>query len=562
MTYSAPGPVEPDWRLLLYRRSFVEFHARERAASLLDEGNARELCGPFDGMESPWLEGQGIVPQADDGVVVVKGTLSGVPAVVIGIEQAFQGGAIGEVSGAKISAALGLAAAACRAGTPTTAVLLLETGGVRLQEANLGLAAVAEICASALELRALGPVIGLIAGAIGCFGGLSIAAGLCTRLVMTREGRLGLNGPEVIESEAGMTELDSHDRPAIWAIYGGASRVAIGHADTLVLDDIDAIRAATVTAVAGGVPEQHRSQDLAGARRLLDAVDPGSRPYRAGGRLAADIRPVSRGQAWTEALAAGPVQRKSDSVLRATMSLQHGEGVLLAVVPDLDSPYRRAADGEVGVREALVLAEEVTGILHGDRHVPRGDKRAIVAVVDFPSQAYGKLEEALGLHHLLACTVDAYAAARVAGHPIVALVVGHALSGGFLAHGLQANQILALDDPGVEVHAMHKSAAARITRRTVEELDTLGGRLVPLSYRVADWAKLGLCDELLQVVDADRPTAADVHRVTDALGAAVYRARSGPLDLSHRRSSAGALRNRQASRRVYELMAEQWWDEA
>ena len=53
----------------------------------------------------------------------------------------------------------------------------------RLQEANLGLAAIAEIQAAIVELRAWQPVIGLIAGSVGCFGGMSIAAGLCTRAV-------------------------------------------------------------------------------------------------------------------------------------------------------------------------------------------------------------------------------------------------------------------------------------------------------------------------------------------------------------------------------------------
>ena len=94
-------------------------------------------------------------------------------------------------------------------------------------------------------------------------------------------------------------------------------------------------------------------------------------------------------------------------------------------------------------------------------------------------------------------TVDAYHSARSAGHPIVAIVVGSALSGGFLTHGLQANQILALDDPGVEIHAMHKAAAARITLRTVDELDELAKTIVPMSYHVEDWATLGFCDGLL-----------------------------------------------------------------
>ena len=97
--------------------------------------------------------------------------IDGDPVVVVSIEQEFQGGGIGEVSGAKITQALRLAAAEQPRPHPVPAVLLLETGGVRLQEANLGLNAVAEICSALLELRPLAPVIGVVAGSVGSFGG-------------------------------------------------------------------------------------------------------------------------------------------------------------------------------------------------------------------------------------------------------------------------------------------------------------------------------------------------------------------------------------------------------
>ncbi|VFT73684.1 malonate decarboxylase subunit beta [Klebsiella aerogenes] len=134
-------------------RSFIELRARERAHALLDDGSYRELLDPFEGIMSPWLGAQGIVPQSDDGMVVAKGTINGQPAVVIAIEGTFQGGSMGEVSGAKMAAALELAAEDNRNGIPTQAVLCLETGGVRLQEANLGLAAIADIHAAIVDLR-------------------------------------------------------------------------------------------------------------------------------------------------------------------------------------------------------------------------------------------------------------------------------------------------------------------------------------------------------------------------------------------------------------------------
>lgn len=242
-------------------RSFIELKARQRAQALLDEGSYRELLDPFEGVMSPWLGAQGIVPQADDGMVVAKGTINGKPAVVVAIEGAFQGGSMGEVSGAKMAAALELAAEDNRNGIPTQAVLSLETGGVRLQEANLGLAAIADIHAAIVDLRRYTPVVGIVAGTVGCFGGMSIAAALCSYLIVTREARLGLNGPQVIEQEAGIEEYDSRDRPFIWSMTGGEVRYQSGLVEALVNDGVNAVKAAMNEALAKGVPAKHRTDN-------------------------------------------------------------------------------------------------------------------------------------------------------------------------------------------------------------------------------------------------------------------------------------------------------------
>ena len=258
---------------LLAQRSFTELGARQRARALLDPGSFRELIDPFAKLVSPWLPQQGIVPQADDGVVVAKGLIDGQPAVIVAIEGAFQGGSLGEVGGAKIAGALELAAEDNRKGMPTRAVLLLETGGVRLQEANLGLAAIAEIQAAIVELRQYQPVIGLVAGPVGCFGGMSIAAGLCSYLLVTREARLGLNGPQVIEQEAGIDEYDSRDRPFIWSLTGGEQRYASGLVDGYVADDVEPIRHELIALFRAGKPAQERSRRHAWFLERLQRVD-------------------------------------------------------------------------------------------------------------------------------------------------------------------------------------------------------------------------------------------------------------------------------------------------
>ena len=263
-----------DYQRFLGRASFIEMGARERARAVLDAGSFRELLGPFDRLKSPWLPLQGIVAQADDGVVLARGTIDGQAAMVAAIEGAYQGGSMGEVGGAKIAGALELALRDCELGTPTLAVLLLETGGVRLQEANLGLAAIAEIHAAIVALRRHVPVVGVIGGMVGCFGGMSLAAALCSWLIVTRQARLGMNGPEVIEQEAGIAELDASDRASVWSLIGGEQREAIGLADELLEDDSVAIATAIRAAFARGLPTRERSSQVQLYRRRLAAIDP------------------------------------------------------------------------------------------------------------------------------------------------------------------------------------------------------------------------------------------------------------------------------------------------
>jgi malonate decarboxylase beta subunit len=246
------------------RLSFAEASPRERLAALLDAHSFRELLDPFARVTSPYLAAQGLVAQSDDGVVVGRGTIAGNEVAAAAIDGRFLGGSIGEVGGAKIAAVLERA--------PSGAVIAFDTGGIRLQEANLGLLAIAEICDAILELRARAPVIAVIAGRIGCYGGMSIAAALCSTIVMSAGARFGLNGPDVIEQEAGVAELDSRDRPRIWRLTGGAQRVAAGHADVLVDDDTAAVAAAVRAAFAAPRNTQRTAPER--LRAAFAAVDP------------------------------------------------------------------------------------------------------------------------------------------------------------------------------------------------------------------------------------------------------------------------------------------------
>ena len=265
----------------------------------------------------------------------------------------------------------------------------------------------------------------------------------------------------------------------------------------------------------------------------------------------------SRGRTWFQALAdkTQPIDTGLGSVLVADATWAGERVRLLAIVPDSRNRFPRSRHGELGLDEAWALAHFVRDAIAADRS---GAKRPIIAIVDVQSQAYGRIEALLGIHLALAAAADAYATARMAGHPVLALIVGTALSGGLLAHGDQAHRLLALDDPKVMIQAMRKQSAARVTRRTVEELDELGKTIIPMAYDVRQFAKLGLLHELITGIDADAPSAPQIARVKERLAAAIADIRKNPGDLTNRLNNPEAKVHRAASIEVRRRLMEQW----
>jgi malonate decarboxylase gamma subunit len=269
---------------------------------------------------------------------------------------------------------------------------------------------------------------------------------------------------------------------------------------------------------------------------------------------------TTRGARWLNALAGKSTG--AAPVWYADAPLGDDIARFIAVVPDASNRFARARDNVVGLEQGWRLAQAVRDAIAEDaaRSEPHA-RRAIVAIVDVKSQAYGYREEMLGIHLACAAAVDAYASARLAGHPVIALIVGPAMSGAFLAHGYQANRIAALDAPGTLVHAMGKEAAARVTRRSIDELDALGETIVPMSYSMASFAKLGLLDQLIENVDADAPDEAQAERVRAVLAELVCDARADATrDLSRRLQNDAARRTRAASIEVRQRLAAQWGD--
>jgi len=267
-----------------------------------------------------------------------------------------------------------------------------------------------------------------------------------------------------------------------------------------------------------------------------------------------------RGRKWFRALTGSDVVKAGDpaSVLASEVSLAMGKALFLCVIPNPENRFPCVRDGQVGLEEAYALAAHIRTAIAEDKIKPSKDKRPIIAIVDVKSQAYGRREETAGIFLAAAAAADAYAAARMAGHPVISLIVGHAFSGGFLTHGYQANRLLAFDDDGVVVHAMHEEAAARITRRTIADLRRLGHEIPPLSYDIRDFAKLGLLHQLLHVEQPDNPTDAEVTKVRQALIDAVADCAESERGLENRWTNDLAAETRKAGIAVRKLMEKQW----
>lgn len=223
--------------------SFYEASARTRVALLLDPGSFVEFIGPEMREVSPHLKIFDLPEQFDDGVVVGRGRLDGSPVFIAAQEGRFMGGAFGEVHGAKLIGLL-------RAGRDIKSVpvlILFDTGGVRLQEANAGELAIAEIMRAVIEARSAGAkIVGLIGGRSGCYGGGGLIAGCCSALAVSEQGRIAVSGPEVIETNRGVEEFDSRDRALVWRTMGGKNRRLLGAADVFADDTVQDFRDAAL----------------------------------------------------------------------------------------------------------------------------------------------------------------------------------------------------------------------------------------------------------------------------------------------------------------------------
>ena len=204
---------------------YFELTARERILALIDTDSFIEILPAITKLTSPHLGVLDLPTEFDDGVIIGRAKFNNQPVFIAAQNFAFMGGAVGEVNGAKLT---GLCLKALNE-KPSAVIFLLDSGGVRLHEANAGEIAISELIAAIMQLKfAQIPVIGVVAGKNGAFGGIGIISQCLDSIIVTENARTGVSGPEVIETVMGVVEYDSSDRALVWRTCGGRHRAITG----------------------------------------------------------------------------------------------------------------------------------------------------------------------------------------------------------------------------------------------------------------------------------------------------------------------------------------------
>jgi len=137
----------------------------------------------------------------------------------------------------------------------------------------------------------------------------------------------------------------------------------------------------------------------------------------------------------------------------------------------------------VGVDTALNLADFVLGIIKASPGQP------ILMLVDTQGQRLSKKDELLGINGYLAHLAKCLELARQHGHQLITLVYSEAVSGGFLAFGMMADEIHTLAEAKVRV--MNLPAMARITKLPLEQLEELSSTSPSFAPGIENFIMLG-----------------------------------------------------------------------
>jgi malonate decarboxylase beta subunit len=409
--------------------SFLTLDPAARLSAIADEGSVVPLAPAGS---SPHLARWGIAPAADDGIVCARIAVDARPVLAMAQDARFLGGSVGANHGAALKRLFQLALDE----RPAAVVLLLDSGGVRLHEANAAEIALVQALQALFAVRQAGiPTLAIVTGA--AFGGASVLAAACENLRFVPGARFGLSGPGVIETAHGKAELDAADAVAVSALFGAASRVATG-IGSLIADDVDAMRDAIRRAA------MHTSRFDSSAMAAWDAT-------LAARLAAADLDPL-----------AAPTQPPELDIFADAEPVDATRWLWRMRESDIYL-LRPLAPSAFGPAAAVGIARSIAD------HLPL--RAPLVIVEDSPGHATTRAAEALGVSEYLAAHAARIALLRSTGHVVLGLLAGCGHSAAFFVNALQAATLDALDSARVE--AMAPDAIARVTRLPAAALAAL-----------------------------------------------------------------------------------------
>jgi malonate decarboxylase gamma subunit len=136
--------------------------------------------------------------------------------------------------------------------------------------------------------------------------------------------------------------------------------------------------------------------------------------------------------------------------------------------------FRVVFNGVMGMEECYKFCQAIYATIEADKNKPLEEKRPVILLIDTPGNSPGKVEEIVGMTKATASYQFALEDARHAGHPVIGMIIGRAISGAFLCHGLLSDRILSLPkEYGTIVHVMPTTSIAVITKIPLERLNEL-----------------------------------------------------------------------------------------
>jgi len=387
---------------------------------------------------------------SDSPLVVGSGLLGGQPVLVAFTDGHVHGGTIGvRVSGILARLAETVVTGLVRGRRPASLIIGFDTGGVRVEEGPLGLAAASAVGVALARLTLQGVrLAAVISGPRGCFGAPAVMAALPDRVIMTEGAHWGLTGPKLfgdvtvgVQHPAPPYCEPSSEEEAL-AATSTANRLENGDVHRVVADTAAAVRAALAEFIsevrAGWAAKslEERLTESAAATAVLQArlqADPSRRPAQSKAVEKARRRDLLRYSFRGQWQPTETIQRRG--LVQAALGMLANHPALALIV----GPEQGHGSG-VGIEEATI----VTNMLACAARQHGTPPAAILTFLFCQGHAVDCAQERFGLPRALAECLRAMVAARLLGHPIVSILGGGTYGAAYLALAAPSHRILAM----------------------------------------------------------------------------------------------------------------------